>query len=138
MVKATVTAILSPSEQERGTVLLTKRTIDPFKNHWCFPGGHIDTGETAEEAVIRETSEETGLEMQSPVFLGYCNEIFPDFNFHAVVLMFYGTAKGTLRPQPGEVSDIGWFSIHEACDFSLAFNHQEVLDRYEKHFASAV
>lgn len=135
MVKATVAAILSPSEEERDKVLLTRRTIEPFKNHWCFPGGHIDSGETAEHAVIRETAEETGLELESPVFLGYCDEVFPEFNFHAVVLVFYGTAKGTLRPQPGEVSDIGWFSVHEARNLHLAFNHPEVLNRYEKLLA---
>ncbi|WP_287373399.1 NUDIX hydrolase [Prosthecochloris sp.] len=133
MVKATVTAILSPSEAERSTVLLTQRTVDPFKNCWCFPGGHIDTGETAEAAVIRETAEETGLSLRSPVFLGYCDEIFPECGFHAVVLMFYGTASGTLRPQPGEVSNIGWFSIGHARKLTLAFNHKEVLWRYEKH-----
>ncbi len=136
MVKATVTAILSPSAEEKNTVLLTRRTVEPFKNYWCFPGGHIDDGETAEAAVKRETAEETGLQLQSPLFLGYCDEIFPEFSFHAVVLMFCGTATGTLRPQPGEVSDIGWFSIHEARNLALAFNHQTVLDRYEKHLAS--
>ncbi len=136
MVKATVTAILSPSEEERDKVLLTRRTIEPFINHWCFPGGHIDSGETAEHAVIRETVEETGLELNSPVFLGYCDEIFPKLNFHAVVLMFHGTAQGTLLPQPGEVSEIAWFSIGEARDLDLAFNHHEVLDRYEKHLES--
>ncbi len=135
MVKATVAAILSPSEEERSTVLLTRRTVEPFNNHWCFPGGHIDSGETAENAVIRETAEETCLALQAPVFLGYCDEIFPEFGFHAVVLIFYGTAHGTLSPQPGEVSDIGWFSVHEARNLNLAFNHQEVLDRYEKLLA---
>ncbi|WP_294343944.1 NUDIX hydrolase [Prosthecochloris sp.] len=133
MVKATVTAILSPSEAERSTVLLTRRNVDPFKNCWCFPGGHIDNGETALAAVIRESAEETGLSMQSPFFLGYCDEVFPEYSFHAVVLMFCGTATGTLNPQPGEVSNIGWFSIDHARKLTLAFNHQEVLYRYEKH-----
>ena len=136
MVKATVTAVLSPSGARRDTVLLTKRTVEPFNSHWCFPGGHIDSGETAENAVIRETAEETGLELESPVFLGYCDEIFPKLGFHAVVLMFCGTARGVLHPQPGEISDIGWFSIHEARALRLAFNHHEVLDRYEKHLES--
>lgn len=135
MVKATVTAIVSPSEMERNIILLTQRSIEPFKGYWCFPGGHIDPGETVEKAVIRETAEETGLDLQSPEFLGYCNEIFPEYNFHAVVLMFYGTAQGTLRPQPGEVADAAWFSTKKADSLSLAFNHREVLTRYEKHIA---
>ena len=136
MVKTTVTAVISPSATERDTVLLTKRTVEPFKNHWCFPGGHIDSGETAEEAVVREASEETGLAMQSPAFLGYCDEIFPEFNFHAIVLMFYGTAQGELRPEPGEVSEIAWFKLSEARNLNLAFNHLEVLERYEQHIAA--
>jgi len=133
MVKTTVTAVLSPSAEKRDTVLLTLRAVEPFKDCWCFPGGHIDREETAKNAVIRETAEETGLELQSPVFLGYCDEIFPEFGFHAVVLIFYGTAHGVIVPQPREVSDIGWFSIREASSINLAFNHQEVLTRYEKH-----
>jgi len=136
MVKATVTAILSPSAIKKDTVLLTRRAVEPFMNCWCFPGGHIDRGETARHAVIRETAEETGLELQSPVFLGYCDEIFPVLGFHAVVLMFYGTARGDLLPQPDEVSDIAWFSIREARSLKLAFNHQEVLTRYENHLDS--
>ena len=136
MVKATVTAIISPSEAERNIILLTRRTVEPFRGFWCFPGGHIDSGETAENAVIREAAEETGLDLESPEFLGYCDEIFPEFNFHAVVLMFHGTGTGSLSPQEGEVSDISWLSIREARSLKLAFNHQEVLKRYEQYLAS--
>jgi len=42
MPKATVGAIIHPSENERSTILLTKRNVNPFKDHWCLPGGHID------------------------------------------------------------------------------------------------
>ncbi len=52
MVKATVAAVISPSGKDLRTVLLTRRSIDPFKGHWCFPGGHIDRGETAETAIF--------------------------------------------------------------------------------------
>lgn len=132
MVKATVTAVMSPSLQDRQTILLTRRTVEPFKDHWCFPGGHIDAGESALDAVQREAEEEAGLELHAPVFFGYCDEIFPELHFHAVVLMFYASASGALRPQPAEVSDIGWFSLQQARSLSLAFNHKDVLDRYEK------
>lgn len=33
-------------------------------NEWLFPGGHIEKDETADEAVIRETKEETGLDIR--------------------------------------------------------------------------
>lgn len=44
-------------------VLLTRRHIQLkiFPHAWVLPGGHVDAGETLEEAVIRELLEETGI-----------------------------------------------------------------------------
>ena len=35
------------------------------KNRWCFPGGHIETGETPEEAAVREVKEESGVKCKA-------------------------------------------------------------------------
>ncbi len=132
MAKATVTAVINPFDNDRRTVLLTKRSIEPFKDNWCFPGGHIDRGETAEQAVVREVREETGLGLESPEFIGYCDEIFPEYGFFAEVLIFHGTGTGQMHAEPEEVSEIGWFTIEEARRLPLAFNHLDVLERYER------
>lgn len=42
-------------------ILLIKRKHHPYKDKWALAGGYINKGESAEEAVIRETEEETGL-----------------------------------------------------------------------------
>ena len=47
-----------------GAVLLTRRSIDPGRGLWTFPGGFVDFGESAPAAAIRETLEETGLEVE--------------------------------------------------------------------------
>jgi len=36
---------------------VVKRNVNPFKDHWCLPGGHIDDYESVENAVVREVKE---------------------------------------------------------------------------------
>lgn len=130
MAKATVAAVIFPATGNRKSVLLTRRDVAPFKGCWCLPGGHIDEFETVDRAVRREAFEETGLDFDPSTFLGWFDEIFPEHRFHAVVLAFSGSGSGTLAAQPGEVAEIGWFPLEEACALPLAFNHNLVLQRY--------
>ncbi|NTU93278.1 MAG: NUDIX hydrolase [Chlorobiaceae bacterium] len=130
MAKATVTAVIFPENGPPRSVLLTRRNVEPFKDHWCLPGGHIDDGETVIDAVRREVSEETGLRFDPSMFIGWFDEIFPEHRFHAVVLAFSGPGAGALRQQPEEVSEIAWIPLEEALSMPLAFNHNLVLQRY--------
>lgn len=132
MVKATVAAVITPDQGDPETVLLTRRNVAPFKGRWCLPGGHIDEGERAEEAVVREVLEETGLCLPSPSFLGYFDEIFPCYDFHAVALAFCGIGTGSLQPQEAEVAEMSWIPLHEALLLTLAFNHNTILHRYAR------
>jgi 8-oxo-dGTP diphosphatase len=123
---ATVAAIIKNAE---GEILLTRRNVEPFKGQWCLPGGHIDKNEKALEAVVREVKEETGLDFEAE-FFAYADEIIADYDWHAVVLVFAGKGTGTISAQEGEVADIEWYSLNEACSLPLAFEHDKILDEY--------
>jgi len=42
-------------------VLLVRRAKAPLAGEWSLPGGAVELGETLGEAIVREVSEETGL-----------------------------------------------------------------------------
>src|SRR2546422_2477867 len=48
-----------------GAVLLVKRGAEPNKGRWSLPGGALEMGETVEAAAVRETLEETRVDVQS-------------------------------------------------------------------------
>lgn len=42
-------------------VLLVKRKYDPYKGMWCLPSGFAETGESIQDAALRELKEEAGI-----------------------------------------------------------------------------
>jgi 8-oxo-dGTP diphosphatase len=58
-------------ENDNGDFLLALRDNKswiPFPNHWDLIGGHVEEGETPEEALVREYNEELGLELKDYKF----------------------------------------------------------------------
>ncbi|MCL1821874.1 MAG: NUDIX domain-containing protein [Prolixibacteraceae bacterium] len=53
----------------RGKLLMTRRAIDPEAGKLDLPGGFVDPGETAENAVRRELMEELGIVVKSMKYL---------------------------------------------------------------------
>jgi 8-oxo-dGTP diphosphatase len=48
-----------------GRLLLIRRGQEPSRGLWSLPGGRVERGETAAEAVVREVREETGLAVRA-------------------------------------------------------------------------
>lgn len=72
---------------EAGEILLLKHnSIGEMGYLWLPPGGGVEFGESAEEALIREFKEETNLEIEIEKFL-FTNEMIND-QHHAIELFF--------------------------------------------------
>ncbi len=65
-----VAAVAALVSDEKGNLLLTTRGVEPHYGKLDLPGGFIDPGETAEEAVARELYEELGLKVKSANYVG--------------------------------------------------------------------
>lgn len=53
-----------------GRVLMVRRRVSEGELSWQFPAGEIEDGESAAEAAVRETAEETGLVVRAVAPLG--------------------------------------------------------------------
>ncbi len=76
---------------------------------WCAPGGHIELNEKAIECVVRETKEESGVEIANIRFLNIVETIWPEEGTHYITLMYVADWKsGEPRAQPEEFQRWEW------------------------------
>lgn len=80
---------------------------------WLQPGGHIDAGETPEEAARREVREETGFVCTAPVFVHV--DVHDGGRGHTHLdLRYLLEADGDPSPAEGESPDVRWFAWDDA------------------------
>ncbi len=65
----TAAAVVAFITDSKGNILVERRKFDPSKGTLDLPGGFVDSLETAEESVIREVAEETGLKVTGVRYL---------------------------------------------------------------------
>jgi 8-oxo-dGTP pyrophosphatase MutT (NUDIX family) len=83
---------------------------------WSLPKGHIEDGETPEQAAIREVAEETGITSEIERSLGVIDFWFMagGKRIHKTVHHFqFKEVGGLLAAQESEVDEVGWFPLSE-------------------------
>ena len=93
---------------KEGRVLLIKENYD--RRRWSLPGGALEEGEAPEEAVVRETMEETGLHVAVEHLVGsYTLENgFTAWAFRCAIIA--GTPE---VPRTGEIEQVVWHDPRE-------------------------
>jgi ADP-ribose pyrophosphatase YjhB (NUDIX family) len=98
-------------------VILVRRATDPGIGLWSYAGGYLEEGETFEDAALRETREETGLEVKLTGLVG----VYSRPGGRTVTIVFEAAAVGNNWQCGPEVREISAFSADEIPWRELAF-----------------
>jgi nucleoside triphosphatase len=119
-------------EDPEGKILLVKSP--KWHNKWVMPGGHIEPGETIEEAQVREASEETGLSLQPGGIIAF-GELINSKDFHrpAHFIFFDALCKTTdkkVKLDDKELTKYIWVKPEEALKMDLAESYDVTIKKY--------
>lgn len=95
-------------------VLLGKRLSAHGTDHWSFPGGHVEFGETPEAAAVREVREETNLVVAKVEKFHFTNDMFDSGKQY--ITLFYVAAEWTgelKNMEPEKCEGWEWVSPEE-------------------------
>lgn len=114
-------------------VLLVKRGTEPFKGSWALPGGFVEWGETAENAVVREAFEETGLRVRVEELLGVYSAPARDPERGTIAVAFICSAQNGQPKGGDDAAEAKWWALEFLP--SLCFDHDQILSDAKKKLA---
>ena len=112
-----------------GNILVEDRK-DPDWPGICFPGGHVEPGESFTEAAVRETQEETGLTVLDPRLCGV--KQFQTENGARYVVFFYKATQWTGTIQSSEEGDVFWIPRKELSNYHLVDDFEDMVKVMEE------
>jgi 8-oxo-dGTP diphosphatase len=102
-----------------GVVIKDKKEVLLIKNPsniWTFPKGHIEKGETREQAAVREVKEETNVDAQIVTYLGEISYFFTwgGVRIYKTVYFFLMKYISGIPVPSWEVKDARFFPLNRA------------------------
>ena len=125
---------------QAGKIALIKRGNEPSKGKWTIPGGLVELGESPEKAVIRETKEEVGLDVDNPNLVEVVSNVDLDdqgkVKYHYVIVDYLVHVKSGTAEASSDAMELRWVPFDEVeeydltASFRLFFRHNR--ERLEK------
>ncbi len=113
----------------RGDALLLQNRVKTDWRGYCFPGGHVEPGESIVDSVVREIKEETGLTVQSPRLCGI--KQFP-INEGRYLVFFFKTDVFTGDLHSSEEGQMAWISRKDLPNINKVSDFMQMLEVFDR------
>ena len=112
-----------------GNILVQDRA-DPDWPGLCFPGGHVEPGESFVESVIREVWEETGLTIENPKLCG--TKQFQTRRSERYVVFFYKTNRYSGQLKSSDEGEVFWIPRTDLHKYTLCDDFPDMVRVFEE------
>lgn len=106
-----------------GRILLERRRNQPGRGQWSIPGGLVELGEAAEQTVLREVKEETGLEVEKPEHVDVVDNVQLDeegrVKYHFVIIDYLVKLKAGKLRAASDAAELRWVPFGEVGKYDL-------------------
>jgi 8-oxo-dGTP diphosphatase len=107
-----------------GALLLIRRGHAPSRGRWSLPGGRVEPGETAREALVREVAEETGLVVEVGELVGEVVRSGPNELTYRIqdfrVTLAGNAVMGTAPVAGDDAMDVAWVPLEDVPKYRLS------------------
>ncbi|MGB9980649.1 NUDIX hydrolase [Methanobacterium sp.] len=105
---------------EKGKILIIKRSTGSKTNpgKWELPGGKVDSGESFDQALVREVYEETNLKIKLDHVVGVCEQNLP--LIRAIHIVMSGKIVDGYLNLSNEHEGYAWVFFEDLHDYELA------------------
>ena len=107
-----------------GNILVQNR-LDPDWPGICFPGGHVEPGESFVESVIREVWEETGLTIETPILCGV--KQFQTLDDIRYVVLLYKANRYHGELQSSDEGEVFWIPRNTLTNYTLVDDFESIV-----------
>ena len=113
----------------RGDEILLQNRVKTDWRGYCFPGGHVEPGESIVDSVIREMQEETGLTVKNPKLCGI--KQFPIDGGRYLVFLFK-TREFTGELRSSEEGKVEWIPRKDLPNIAAVSDFMDMLKVFDR------
>ena len=118
----------------KDTFLICQRPEDKAQALlWEFVGGKVEDGESKQQALVRECSEELGITVQPLDVYMQLKHVYPDITIR---LTLFNTIILDGIPQKLEHNDIKWITVPQIDDYEFCPADEQILARLKQEYAA--